>query len=64
MPDPAEGCSISDFLRTKEALDIYSRLLELIKSFAHTTHARDKLNLFFTHYLLRAWILSRKGRLS
>jgi dsDNA-specific endonuclease/ATPase MutS2 len=43
----AEGCSISDFLKTKEALDLYSRLLELIKSFAHTTHARDKLNLFY-----------------
>jgi len=42
-----EGCSISDFLKTKEALDLYSRLLELIKSFAHTTHARDKLNLFY-----------------
>ncbi len=43
----AEGCSISDFLRTKEALELYSRLLELIKGFAHTTHARDKLNLFY-----------------
>jgi dsDNA-specific endonuclease/ATPase MutS2 len=43
----AEGCSISDFLKTKEALELYSRLLELIKSFAHTTHARDKLNLFY-----------------
>jgi dsDNA-specific endonuclease/ATPase MutS2 len=42
-----EGCSISDFLKTKEALDLYSRLLELIKSFAHTNHARDKLNLFY-----------------
>ena len=42
-----EGCSISDFLKTKEALDLYSRVLELIKSFAHTTHARDKLNLFY-----------------
>lgn len=42
-----EGCSISDFLKTKEALDLYSRLLELIKSFAHTAHARDKLNLFY-----------------
>ena len=42
-----EGCSISDFLKTKEAVDIYSRLLELIKSFAHTAHARDKLNLFY-----------------
>lgn len=42
-----EGCSISDFLKTKEALELYSRLLELIKSFAHTTNARDKLNLFY-----------------
>jgi DNA mismatch repair protein MutS2 len=42
-----EGCSISDFLKTKEVLELYSRLLELIKSFAHTTHARDKLNLFY-----------------
>lgn len=42
-----EGCSISDFLKTKEALDLYSRLLELIKSFAHTAHVRDKLNLFY-----------------
>jgi DNA mismatch repair protein MutS2 len=42
-----EGCSISDFLKTKEAVDIYSRLLELIKSFAHTAHARDKLDLFY-----------------
>ena len=48
MPESrVEGCSISDFLKTKEALDLYSRLLELIKSFAHTTHARDKLNLFY-----------------
>jgi dsDNA-specific endonuclease/ATPase MutS2 len=43
----AEGCSISDFLRTKEAQELYSRLLELIKNFAHTAHARDKLNLFY-----------------
>jgi DNA mismatch repair protein MutS2 len=43
----AEGCAISDFLKTKEALDLYSRLLELIKAFAHTSHARDKLDLFY-----------------
>ncbi|MDI9393994.1 MAG: endonuclease MutS2 [Euryarchaeota archaeon] len=43
----ADGCAISDFLKTKEALDLYSRLLELIKTFAHTSHARDKLALFY-----------------
>jgi dsDNA-specific endonuclease/ATPase MutS2 len=42
-----EGCSLSDFLKTKEALDLYSRILELIKSYSHTMHARDKLNLFY-----------------
>lgn len=42
-----EGCSISDFLKTKEAMALYSRLLELIKSFAHTAHARDMLDLFY-----------------
>jgi Mismatch repair ATPase (MutS family) len=42
-----EGCSISEFLKTKEAMALYSRLLELIKSFAHTAHARDKLDLFY-----------------
>ncbi|WP_148706145.1 MutS-related protein [Methanosarcina siciliae] len=42
-----EGCAISDFLKTKESLDLYSRLLDLIKSFAHTVHARDKLDLFY-----------------
>lgn len=43
----ADGCAISDFLKTKEALDLYSRLLGLIKTFAHTSHARDKLDLFY-----------------
>ncbi|AKB76406.1 DNA mismatch repair protein [Methanosarcina lacustris Z-7289] len=43
----AAGCAISDFLKTKEALDLYSRLLELIKTFAHTPHSRDKLDLFY-----------------
>jgi len=42
-----EGCSISEFLKTKEAMALYSRLLELIKSFAHTAHARDKLDFFY-----------------
>ncbi len=42
-----DGCSISDFLKTKEALDLYSRLMELIKSFVHTTYAKDKLDLFY-----------------
>ncbi|WP_269848590.1 hypothetical protein [Methanosarcina horonobensis] len=59
----AEGCAISDFLKTKEALDLYSRLLELIKTFAHTSHARDKLDLFFIHSQRPAWTLLKRGGL-
>ncbi|MGB9926900.1 MAG: endonuclease MutS2 [Methanosarcina sp.] len=55
-----EGCSISDFLKTKEALDLYSRILELIKSFAHTAHARDKLNLFYPLPALRMDLIQER----
>lgn len=55
-----EGCSISDFLKTKESLDLYSRILELIKSFAHTAHARDKLNLFYPLPSLRMDLIQER----
>lgn len=44
-----EGVSISDFLKTKEAFEIYSRLLKLIQSFAHTSYAQEKLSLFYPY---------------
>lgn len=43
----AKGCFISDFLKTKEAVDLYARLLDLIKSFSHTSYTRDRLALFY-----------------
>ncbi|MGP8337109.1 MAG: MutS-related protein [Methanosarcinaceae archaeon] len=44
-----EGVSISDFLKTKESVDIYERLLDLIKQFAHTRYAKDKLHVYFPY---------------
>jgi len=56
----AEGCSISDFLKTKEATDLYSRLLELVKSFTHTPHARDKMNLFYPYPASRRDLIGKR----
>ncbi len=44
-----EGAGVRDFLKTNEAFDYYERLLELIKGFAHTDHARSKLSLYFPY---------------
>lgn len=44
-----EGVSISDFLKTKESVDIYERLLDIIKQFAHTRYAKDKLHIYFPY---------------
>ncbi|MBU4374791.1 MAG: helix-hairpin-helix domain-containing protein, partial [Euryarchaeota archaeon] len=44
-----EGAGMRDFLKTSEAFEIYERILELIKGFAHTQHARSKLNLYFPY---------------
>ncbi len=44
-----EDVSISDFLKTKEALNIYEQLLDLIRQFAHTRYAKDKLHIYFPY---------------
>ncbi len=44
-----EGAGMRDFLKTGEAFEIYERIMELIKGFAHTQHARSKLNLYFPY---------------
>lgn len=44
-----EGAGARDFLKTNEAFDFYEKLLELIKGFAHTDHARSKLSLYFPY---------------
>lgn len=44
-----EGAGVKDFLRTGEAFEIYERIMELIKGFAHTRHAKNKLSLYFPY---------------
>ncbi|MFA4957923.1 MAG: helix-hairpin-helix domain-containing protein [Candidatus Methanoperedens sp.] len=44
-----EGAGVRDFLKTNEAYEFYERLMELIKGFAHTDHARSKLSLYFPY---------------
>jgi len=44
-----EGAGVRDFLKTNEAYEFYERLMELIKGFAHTEHARSKLSLYFPY---------------
>ncbi len=44
-----EGAGVRDFLKTKEAYEIYERLIDLLSGFAHTHYARTKLNLYFPY---------------
>lgn len=44
-----EGAGVRDFLKTNEAYEFYERLMELIKGFVHTDHARSKLSLYFPY---------------
>jgi hypothetical protein len=44
-----EGAGVRDFLKTNEAYEFYERLMELLKGFAHTDHARSKLSLYFPY---------------
>lgn len=44
-----EGIKIQDFLKTRESMDIYERLLDIIKTFAHTGYAREKMHTFFPY---------------
>ena len=44
-----EGVKVQDFLKTREAMDIYERLLDIIKIFAHTGYAREKIHTFFPY---------------
>ncbi|MCC7576153.1 MAG: endonuclease MutS2 [Methanomethylovorans sp.] len=44
-----EGVKVQDFLKTRESMDIYERLLDIIKTFAHTGYAREKMHTFFPY---------------
>jgi DNA mismatch repair protein MutS2 len=42
-----EKFSPDDFLKTKEVWRVYRKLLEIIRSYASTSYAKDKLNIYF-----------------
>ncbi len=42
----AEGIDSNAFLKNREIIDIYEKLIEIIQSFASTSYARDKMNIF------------------
>ncbi|MDG6243124.1 MAG: endonuclease MutS2 [Methanolobus sp.] len=44
-----EGVDVTDFLRTREAMDVYEKLIDLIREFAHTRYSRDKLHIFYPY---------------
>ncbi|NYT19649.1 MAG: endonuclease MutS2, partial [Methanosarcinales archaeon] len=44
-----EGVTMNDFLKTKEGVDIYERLLDIIKQFSHTKYAKDKLHVYIPY---------------
>lgn len=44
-----EGVTVDDFLRTREAMDVYEKLLDLVREFAHTRYSREKLHVFFPY---------------
>ncbi len=49
-----EGVNLNDFLKTKESIDIYERLLDLVKQFAHTHYAKEKLHIYIPYPSSRA----------
>ena len=52
-----DGVVISDLLKTREAMDVYEKILDLVKAFAHTSYARDKLNIFIPYPSSRSDII-------
>ena len=43
------GVTLADFLKTNEAVNIYKRMLDVIKQFASTGYAKDKLNIYIPY---------------
>lgn len=44
-----EGVGAGDFLKTREAYEIYERILALVSDFARTDYAKSKLHLYFPY---------------
>lgn len=59
----AEGIEANAFLKNKEITDIYKRLIEIIQSFASTSYARDKMNIFIPYPASRKDLIEKNRNL-
>jgi hypothetical protein len=44
-----EGVSIEDFLQTQEAMNVYERMIGLIRSYSHTPYSRSRLSTYIPY---------------
>jgi hypothetical protein len=44
-----DGVSVDDFLQTPEAMNVYEKIIALVRSYAHTTFSRSKLTTFIPY---------------
>lgn len=49
-----EGFAIDDFLKTQEALNVYERIIGLLRSYCHTPYSRSKISTFIPYPSKRA----------
>ena len=58
-----DGITPGDFLKTREATDIYEKILDLVKGFAHTSYARDKLSIFIPYPSSRSELIAKMRKI-
>lgn len=44
-----EGVSIDDFLATQESMNVYERIMGLVRSYSHTSYSRARLSTYFPY---------------
>lgn len=49
-----EGVSIEDFLQTPEAMNVYDKIIGLVRSYSHTPFSRSKLSTFIPYPAAKA----------
>lgn len=59
----AEGIESNAFLKNNEITGIYEKLIEIIQSFASTSYARDKMNIFVPYPASRKDLIEQQRNL-
>ncbi|HMK46213.1 MAG TPA: helix-hairpin-helix domain-containing protein [Methanocella sp.] len=44
-----EGVSVDDFLQTPEAMNVYERIIGLVRSYAHTPYSRSRISTYIPY---------------